>query len=100
MNSSDNLALLSVSHNCLTDENVLQISKSFPSLRCLNLAYNQVSDIRKMIVSLKKLNKLKILSTFGNSISLLAVYYGQITNALDLKLFDNENYVRPPEPSK
>lgn len=50
---------------------------------------------------MKKLRKIKILSAFGNPISLLRIYYDYLTaNVPDLKVFDNEKYVKLPEPLK
>lgn len=42
MKPHENLVFLSISHNMLKDENVQEIVRAFPELRCMNVAFNYI----------------------------------------------------------
>lgn len=79
MNDCNDLELLSLSHNHIDDHLLAEITSKSPSLRCLNIAYNKVENIRLLVQSIKKCPKLKILITKNNPISMLALYWEYIT---------------------
>jgi Leucine-rich repeat (LRR) protein len=74
--------MVSLSHNLVTDSVLNKIAKNLKELRCLNIAHNQIVDIRRLVTSVKLCPKLKILATFGNPISMLAIYYTYITEQI------------------
>lgn len=75
-----NIELLSLSHNLVSDSVLAKICKEMPQLRCLNVSYNRLEDIRQTVTSIKKCSKLKMLATMNNPISMLAIYWTYITN--------------------
>ena len=94
-----NVELLSLSHNCIDDQQLGKIVKAIPSLRCLNLVSNRLCDIRAAVSELKSCTKLKMLSLKDNPLSMLAIYWDYITSEISLDFFDNKKYVKP-EPVK
>ena len=88
------LELLSVSHNQFSDNLISLLPSYFPELRCLNLSYNRLSDLRNFVNVMGQLSYLKILISFENPISILAIYYTYITDHLRLAYFDGAKYVK------
>lgn len=66
-----------------------------PKLRCLNISYNQIKDIRGFVGYLKECIRLKMIICKNNPISLLPIYWEYITNEISLNYFDNEKYKKP-----
>lgn len=44
-----NLELLSISNNCINDASFVALMKRTPHLRCLNISYNRLEDIRRLV---------------------------------------------------
>lgn len=89
------LELLSISHNQITDRIFRDIMKKMPALRCLNVAYNRIEDIRKFVEVIKSNSaKVKVVISRNNPMAMLALYWEYITEAIALDYFDNEKYVK------
>ena len=69
-----------------------------PHLRCINIGWNKVANLKSLTTTLHFLEKLKILVTAGNPISMLAIYRTYLTENLQLAHFDGEKYVKPEPP--
>ena len=96
---SNNLELLSLSYNAIDDNSMARIVRLSPQLRCLNVASNNIKDLRAFVVLMADLERLKILVAYGNPISMLSIYRTYITDHLQLLYIDGEKYVKE-EPKK
>lgn len=94
------LELLSLSNNAVDDLSVEKIVLSFPELRCLNVSWNKIANLKDFTMSLAALGKLKILAAHANPISMLAIYYSYITEHIPLAYFDGQKYVKVEEVKK
>ena len=90
-----NVEFLSISHNLIQDHSIKTIAGKMPKLRCLNISYNQIKDIRAFVSYLKECIRLKMIICRNNPISLLPIYWQYITNEISLNYFDNEKYKKP-----
>lgn len=83
------MELLSISHNRIDDRLVGELVRRCPGLRCLNVGYNRIEEIRGFVAGLKKFTtKLKLLIAKNNPISMLALYWEYITTEIGLEFFD------------
>jgi hypothetical protein len=100
LKDSHNLELLSISSNIVNDDSLNKIIQSFPELRCLNVSWNRIANLKTFVTNLAFLNKLKVLVSFANPISMLAIYYSYITDHIQLANIDGEKYVKVEEVKK
>lgn len=87
-NQPNKLELLSISNNLIDDQILIKILKMSPELRCINVSWNQICQLKEVVTNLGGLSKLKVLILNGNPISMLAIYYTYITDHLHLAYFD------------
>lgn len=76
------MIFLNLGHNNLKDNFLLRLNSACPNLMCLDLCYNQLSEIDITIENLKTLKNLKMLSLYGNPICLLNNYKKSLLHEL------------------
>lgn len=94
INKKHPLQLFSASHNQLSDQHIACLPQTFPELRCLNLSYNRLCRLKELTNVLGLLPFLRILASYNNPLSMLAIYYTYITDHLTLAYFDGSKYVK------
>lgn len=94
LSQSNKLMFLGLGNNKLADSELQQITQRCTELRCIDLCYNDLQDIQLVIASLKQLSLLKVLSLYGNPLSLLKHYYRVITKELSLAYLDDAKFVK------
>ena len=94
------LELLSLSSNAIDDLSIEKIVHSFPELRCLNVSWNKIANLKDFTTNIAALSKLKVLAAHANPISMLAIYYSYITEHIPLAYFDGQKYVKVEEVKK
>ncbi|KRX00625.1 hypothetical protein PPERSA_00852 [Pseudocohnilembus persalinus] len=87
---SENLVYLGLGYNKLSDEAIQTIGYQLPNLLCLDLCYNDLCMIDILIESLQILKQLKMLTTYGNPISLLPNYHKAMVHAFPQLVFFDE----------
>lgn len=88
------LELLSLSSNAVDDQVIKKIVGAFPELRCLNVSWNKITNIKDFTTNIAALGKLKVLASHANPFSMLAIYYSYITEHIPLAYFDGQKYVK------
>lgn len=69
-------------------------------MRCVNVSWNRISNIKDFVANLAFLSKLKVLTSYANPISMLAIYYSYITEHISLAYIDGNKYVKIEEVKK
>jgi Leucine-rich repeat (LRR) protein len=69
-----NLVHIGLGYNCIDYYMFVRLCRVFPNLFCLDLSYNNVSDLTYVISGLKDLASLKMLYLTGNPVSLTPRY--------------------------
>jgi hypothetical protein len=84
----------------VNDDSFNKIIQNFPELRCVNVSWNRIANIKDFVTNLAFLSKLKVLIAYANPISMLAIYYSYITDHIGLAYIDGNKYVKAEEVKK
>ncbi len=93
---------IGLGYNCIDYYMFVRLCRVFPNLFCLDLSYNNVTELTYVISGLKDLHSLKMLYLTGNPVSLTPRYRDIMKQNLEnVKILDGiPAYLDSDSPSK